>query len=82
MVADHYNALAKTDANYVPLSPLSFLRRTADVFPEREAVIYQDRRHTWADVAERTQRSSCGMVNLIISLVSCIRLILLQYRLR
>ena len=33
-------ALDKNGANYVPLSPLSFIRRTAAVFPERTAVIH------------------------------------------
>jgi hypothetical protein len=31
MSADHYNALAKTPANYVPLTPLLFLSGTADL---------------------------------------------------
>ena len=38
-----YDALEKNSANYVPLSVASFLDRTADIYPEREAVIYEDR---------------------------------------
>ena len=44
------------DANFVPLSPLSFLSRTADVFPDRTAVCYGDRSYTWAQVKNRAQR--------------------------
>lgn len=51
-----YDALPKTAANYVPLTPLSFLDRTADLYPEREAVIYNDRRYNWGDVRERCRR--------------------------
>ena len=32
--------LAKTTANYVPLSPVSMLKRTARVHPEKPAVIH------------------------------------------
>ncbi|NNC38667.1 MAG: long-chain-fatty-acid--CoA ligase [Hyphomonadaceae bacterium] len=51
-----YDDLPKTGANYVPLSPLSFLERTADIYPEREALIYNDRRYNWRQVRERCRR--------------------------
>ena len=35
-----YDAFEKNPANYVPLSPLSLIRRTASVFPDRTAVIH------------------------------------------
>ena len=34
--------LPKTPANYAPLSPLSFIRRTAEVFPDRAAILHGD----------------------------------------
>jgi len=40
---EHYDALSKNPANHVALTPLSFLRRTVDLHPERDAVIYHDR---------------------------------------
>ena len=43
-------------ANFVPLSPLSFLSRTAAIFPDRVAVRYGARAHTWAQVQDRAQR--------------------------
>ena len=61
MSADHYNALSKTPANYVPLTPLSFLSRTADLHPEREALVYGDRRYTWRDVQRRTTQLASAL---------------------
>jgi len=40
-------------ANHVPLTPLSFLHRTADVYPNHTAVVYNDRRYSWAESRTR-----------------------------
>ncbi|MEQ8395465.1 acyl-CoA synthetase [Thalassobaculum sp.] len=48
--------LDKSPANYVPLTPLSFLDRTAAVFPSRLAVVHGKRRYTWAEAAARCRR--------------------------
>ncbi len=40
-------------ANHVPLTPLSFLHRTADVYPDHMAVVYNDRQYTWAQSRDR-----------------------------
>ena len=64
MSAEHYDALAKSPANYVPLTPLSFLNRTVDLYPDRTAVIYGDRSYTWLDVGERTTRLASGLSKL------------------
>jgi len=34
-------------ANFVPLTPLGFLSRSASVFPDRGAVVYGERRYSW-----------------------------------
>ncbi|MEO8039724.1 MAG: acyl-CoA synthetase [Betaproteobacteria bacterium] len=47
--------LPKNAANYVPLTPISFLGRAAEVFPERIAVIHGGWRLTWRQVAERSR---------------------------
>ena len=40
----HYNTnLDKNNANYVPLTPLTFLQRAKDVYPNYEAIVYEDR---------------------------------------
>ena len=45
--------MQKNDANFVPLTPLSFLDRIKDVYPDYEALIYQDRKYTWKQVYDR-----------------------------
>ena len=64
MSAEHYDALGKTSANYVPLTPLSFLTRTVDLYPDDDAVIYGERRYTWRDVGERTTRLASALTQL------------------
>ena len=48
--------LNKRKANYVPLTPLSFLSRVAKVHPERTAVIYNNKKTSWAEFFTRTQK--------------------------
>ena len=50
----HYDTnLDKNEANYVPLSPLTFLERTKDIYPNYEAVVYESRSYTWEEVYKR-----------------------------
>ena len=50
----HYDTnLDKNEANYIPLSPLSFLERTKDIYPNYEAVVYESRSYTWEEVYKR-----------------------------
>lgn len=58
---EHYNAFEKNEANYVPLSPLSFIEHTANVFPDRTGVIHGDRSYTWAQVFDRCRQLSSGL---------------------
>ena len=51
---NHYETnLDKNDANYVPLTPLSFLERAKDTYPNYEAVVYESRKYTWSEVYKR-----------------------------
>ncbi len=45
--------LDRNAANYVPLSPLSFLPRTASVYPDRIAIIHGSHQVTWAEAYRR-----------------------------
>ena len=45
--------MQRNDANFVPLTPLSFLDRIKDVYPDYEALIYQDKKYTWKQVYDR-----------------------------
>ena len=47
--------LDKNAANYVPLTPLSFLRKAASVYPDYVATIYGERRVTWRDTYARVR---------------------------
>jgi fatty-acyl-CoA synthase len=53
--------LEKNAANYTPLSPLSFIARTAAVYPRRTAVIHGTRRFTWAQTYERCRRLASAL---------------------
>src|SRR5713101_8002165 len=48
--------LDKNAANYVPLSPLGFLARSAAVYPKRLAVVHGGRRYDWAETYRRCRR--------------------------
>src|SRR5476649_1869272 len=53
----HYGiGLDKTPANFVPLSPLSFLERTAAVYPNLISAVYEGRVFTWSQTYERCRR--------------------------
>jgi fatty-acyl-CoA synthase len=45
--------LDKTPANYVPLTPLSFLARSAAVYPDLVSTVYEGRSFTWTETYER-----------------------------
>ena len=53
-------ALDRNPANYVPLSPISFLKRSAEVYPDKPAVIH-DRVYSYAEFAERARRLASAL---------------------
>jgi fatty-acyl-CoA synthase len=53
--------LEKGPANFVPLTPLSHLRRAADVFADRTAVVYGTRRLSYADYHARVSRLASAL---------------------
>jgi fatty-acyl-CoA synthase len=54
--------LDKNPANYVPLTPLTFLERSSYIYPERVATIHGKRRYTWGQVYERSRRLASALV--------------------
>ena len=48
--------LQKDRANFEPLTPVSFLRRAAQVTPSRTAIIHGQRRYSYAQFLERSSR--------------------------
>jgi fatty-acyl-CoA synthase len=53
--------LGKNQANYIPLTPLSFIERAATVHPQRTAVIHGGLRLTWAQEYERGRRLASAL---------------------
>ena len=54
--------LEKSQANYVPLTPLSHLRRAATVFATRTAVVWRETRLSYAQYADSVSRLASGLV--------------------
>ena len=55
------DGLGKNPANYVALSPLSFLPRSAQVFPQKIALIHGDLRQTWQETYSRCRRLASAL---------------------
>jgi len=53
--------LDKNAANYVPLSPIGFLMRSAAVYPNRLAVVHGERRYSWREALERCRRLASAL---------------------
>ncbi len=58
------SGLEKRRANFVPLTPLSHLRRAAQVFPHYEALVYGDRRYSYRDYHARVSRLASALVDM------------------
>ena len=56
--------LDRNPANYVPLSPLSFIERTALVYPQRASVIHGARRFTWSETYARCRCLASALAGL------------------
>jgi fatty-acyl-CoA synthase len=53
--------LDQNAANFVALSPVSFVERSAEVFGDLPATVHGARRYTWAQVRERTARLAAAL---------------------
>jgi len=60
MARDKFD-LPRVAANYAALSPLSFIRRTAEVFPDRVAIVHGPHRASWAETYARCRRMASGL---------------------
>ena len=48
--------LEKNRANYHPLTPVTFLARSARVFPEKTAIVHGELKYTYNDLYNRSRR--------------------------
>ena len=53
--------LDKNPANFVALSPLSFIERAARVFPQRPAILYGELRQSWVETYRRCRRLASAL---------------------
>ncbi len=53
--------LDRNRANYVPLTPLGFIARSAAVYPTRLAVVHGKRRYSWAESYARCRRLASAL---------------------
>ena len=53
--------LEKNAANFVPLSPLTFIERAATVYPDHTAVVHGPVRRTWAQTYARCRRLASAL---------------------
>ena len=53
--------LDKNKANHIPLTPLTFLQRAKDVYPNYEAIVYEDRKYTWIEVYKRAVKFASAL---------------------
>jgi len=59
---ENFDKFAKATANYVPLSPVSFLSRAEALHGSRTAVIYGDLQRSWTETATRVRAIAAGLV--------------------
>lgn len=69
------NELQKTKANYVPLSPISFLKRSAKIFPDRLAISYGETRYSYQEFYTRVRRFTCALSKLDVGLGDTVSII-------
>ena len=58
MAREDFDAFPRREANFVPLTPLSFIRRAAEVHGDHEAIVHGSRRQTWRETYERCVRTA------------------------
>jgi len=61
MSAIYEQGLGRNSANFVALSPVSFVERSAEVFGDLEAVVHGQRRYTWRETRDRSARLAAAL---------------------
>ena len=68
--------LDRNSANFVALSPISFVERSAEIFADLPAVIHGARRYDWAQLRERSARLAAALRSLGIARGSTVSVML------
>jgi fatty-acyl-CoA synthase len=53
--------LPRNEANFTPISPLSFIERTAEVYPDRLAIVHGPLRQTWSQTYARARQLASAL---------------------
>ncbi|WP_234263454.1 acyl-CoA synthetase [Hydrogenophaga sp. NFH-34] len=53
--------LPRNEANFAPLTPLAFIERSAEVYPDRLAIVHGALRQTWAQTYARTRQLASAL---------------------
>jgi fatty-acyl-CoA synthase len=61
MTDAYKHGLDRRPANHQPLTPLSFLQRAAEVFPERTAIVHGEQRFSYAEFYARSRRLASAL---------------------
>ena len=67
--------LDKNKANYIPLSPLSFITRAKDIYPNYDSVVYGNRSYTWLQTYNRCTKFASALTKQGIGLDSTVSII-------
>lgn len=61
MMTIYDQGLGRTKANYIPLTPVQFLERSAQVYPDRTSIIHGEVKFTWAETYARCRRLASAL---------------------
>ncbi len=64
--------LDKNAANYTPLSPLTFIKRTAAVYPQRAAVVHGTLTRSWSEMYARCRQLASALSRRGIGVGDCV----------
>ncbi|MDP2093408.1 MAG: AMP-binding protein, partial [Hydrogenophaga sp.] len=53
--------LPRNEANFTPISPLPFIERTAEVYPDRLAIVHGALRQTWGQTYQRARQLASAL---------------------
>ena len=63
MVIKSHNKIEKVEANYTPLTPISFLSKAAKIFPEKTSIIYESQKFSWLETYSRCKKLASALSN-------------------
>ena len=53
--------LPRTEANFAPFTPLAFIQRTAEVYPDKLAIVHGDLRQSWGQTYARCRQLASAL---------------------